>query len=103
MYAPLLSSRMLPLCNISALKASAQFTLVVMTFSSPFTVIIVLAAADSAEYSASNVEYAGFVCSCDFHINGHGPRKMMYPVQDLADEDSFGGSILYNPAKSAST
>ena len=46
---------------------------------------IVLVAEDNAEYSASNVDKATSVCRNDFHINGHGPRNIIYPVRDLTE------------------
>ena len=47
-----------------------------------------------AEYSASNVDKETSVCKNDFQIKGHGPRKMMYPVRDFADESDSEESIL---------
>ena len=64
---------------------------------------MVLVAEDNAEYSASNVDKATSVCRNDFHINGHGPRNMIYPVRDLTEFELSSDSILYSPAKSAST
>ena len=58
---------------------------------------------DNAEYSASNVDNAISVCKNDFQIKGQGPKNIMNPVRDLADDDDVSGSTLYNPAKSAST
>ena len=62
-----------------------------------------LVADDNAEYSASNVDSATSVCRNDFQIKGQDPKKMMYPVLDLTDVDAVEGSMLYSPAKSAST
>ena len=62
-----------------------------------------LVAGDKAEYSASNVDSATSVYKNDFQIKGQDPKKIMYPVLDLTDVDAVGGSMLYNPAKSAST
>ena len=56
-----------------------------------------------AEYSASSVDKETSVCSYDFQMRGHGPKKMMKPVRDFAEVESSEGSILNKPAKSAST
>ena len=62
-----------------------------------------LVAEDNDEYSDSNVDRKTSVCRNDFQIKGHGPKKIINPDLDLADVESVDGSILYNPAKSAST
>ena len=43
---------------------------------------------DNAGYSASKVDNAISVCRNDFQINGQGPKKIINPVCDFADDDN---------------
>ena len=76
------------------LKESGQFTVVTNVLMMLTIGRTVRVAELNAEYSASNVDKETSVCRNDFQIKGHGPRKMMYPVRDFADESDSELSIL---------
>ena len=93
-YAPLLSSYIKLLLSIIDLNSSVQLVVDTSVLINVMIGRIILVADDKAEYSASMVDNDTSVCRNDFQINGHGPKKMMYPVRDFADVDSVSGSIL---------
>ena len=76
------------------LKVSGQFTVVTSDLIMKTIGRTVRVAELKAEYSASSVDKDTSVCKNDFQIKGHGPRKMMYPVRDFADESDSEESIL---------
>jgi hypothetical protein len=64
--------------------------------------IVFLSAVLNARYSASVVDKAISVCSCDAHIIGHPEYIITNPVRDLLDTGSDESMAPHKPLKSAS-